>query len=99
MYKVADGMSPEIMNEVFQLRKKSHYNLRYTSEFIIPLIHSVCHGSDFVSYLEPKIWELIPTVIRKIDTFFGFKKAIKKWKPINCPCRICKTYIPCIGFL
>ena len=38
MYKVATGMSPEIMNEIFQLREKSHYNPRYTSEFIIPPI-------------------------------------------------------------
>ena len=70
-------MSPEIMNEIFQLREKSHYNLRYTSEFIIPPIHSVYHGSESVSYLGPKIWELIPPVIRQIDTFSGFKKAIK----------------------
>ena len=34
MYKVANGMSPELMNEVFQLIEKSQYNLRYTSEFI-----------------------------------------------------------------
>ena len=34
MYKVANGMSPEIMNEIFQLRKKSHNNLRYTSKFL-----------------------------------------------------------------
>ena len=69
MYKVANGMSPEIMNEIFQLREKSHYNLRYTSEFIIPPIHSVYHGSESVSYLGPKIWELNPPVIRQIDTF------------------------------
>ena len=55
MYKVANGMSPEIMNEIFQLGEKSHYNLRYTSEFIIPPIHSVYHGSESVSYLGPKI--------------------------------------------
>ena len=99
MYKVANGMSPEIMNEIFQLREKSHYNLRYTSEFIIPPIHSVYHGRESASYLGPKLWELIPTVIRQIDTLSGFKKAIKKWKPTNCPCRICKTYIPNVGFL
>ena len=40
-YKVANEMSPEIMNEIFQLREKSHYNLRYTPEFITPPIHSV----------------------------------------------------------
>ena len=38
MFKVANG--------VFQLREKSHYNLLYTSEFIIPPIHSVYHGSE-----------------------------------------------------
>ena len=99
MYKVANGMAPEIMNEIFQLREKSHYNLRYTSEFIIPPIHSVYHGRESASYLGPKLWELIPTVIRQIDTLSGFKKAIKKWKPTDCSCRICKTYIPNVGFL
>ena len=99
MHKVANGMSLEIMNEIFQLREKSHYNLRYTSEFIIPPIHSVYHGSKSASYSGPKLWELIPTVIRQIDTLSGFKIAIKEWKPINCPCRICKTYIPNVGFL
>ena len=99
MYKVANGTSPEIMNEIFQLREKSHYNLRYTSEFLIQPIHSVYHGSDSVSYLGHKIWELFPPMIRQIDTFSVFKNAIKKWKPTNCPCRICKTYIPGVGFL
>ena len=98
MRKVAKGIAPEIMNEIFQLREKSHYNLRYTSEFIIPPIHSVYHGRESASYLGPKLWELIPTVIRQIDTLSGFKKAIKKWKLSDCPCRICKTYIPNVGF-
>ena len=99
MYKVAKWMTPEIVNEIFQLREKSHYNLRYTSEFTISPIHSVYSGSESVSYLGPKIWELIPTVIRQIDTFSGFTKAIKKWKPTDRPCRVCKTYVTNVGFL
>ena len=31
MYEVANGMTPEIVNEIFQLRQKSYNNLRYTS--------------------------------------------------------------------
>ena len=62
-------MSLEIMNKIFQLTEKSYYNLRYTSEFIIPPIHIVYHGSESVSYLGLKIWELIPLVIRQIDAF------------------------------
>ena len=30
MYKVTNRLSPEIMNEIFQIRKESRYNLRYT---------------------------------------------------------------------
>ena len=99
MHKVANGMSPEIVNGIFQPREKSHYNLRYTSEFLIPPIYSVYHGSESVSYFGSKIWELSPPVIRHIDTFSGLKKAIIKWKPTNYPCWICKTYIPSVGFL
>ena len=99
MFKVANGMSPVIMNKIFQLREEFHYNPRYTSNFVIPPIHSVYHGSESASYLGPKIWELITHVIRQIDSFKRFKKEIKKWKPTNCPCRICKSYISSVGFL
>ena len=92
-------MPPVIMNEIFPLREESHYNLRYTSNFVISPIHSVYPGIESASYLGPKIWELIPPVIRQIDFFDGFKKEIKNWKPISCPCRICKSYIPNVGFL
>ena len=44
MYKVTNGLPPEIMNEIFQIREESRYNLRYTSQFIIPPIHSVYNG-------------------------------------------------------
>ena len=47
MNKAVNGIFP---NEIFQLRI-----LRYTSEFIMPLIHSVYYGSEFASYLGSKI--------------------------------------------
>ena len=98
MYKVANVVSPEIMNEIFQLREKSYYNLRYTSEFIPP-VHSVYHGSESASHLGPKLWELIPPVIPQIDTFSGFNKVIKKWKlPISHAGFAKHTYLN-VGFL
>ena len=62
VYKIQSGMSPVIMNEIFQLREESHYNLGYTSN--IPLVHSVYYGSQSVLYLERKLWNLIPPVIQ-----------------------------------
>ena len=51
------------------------------------------------SFMGPKIWKLIPPAFKQIKSLSGFKKAIKEWKPSNCLCRLCKTYISQIGFL
>ena len=75
------------------------YNLRYTSQFTIPPIHSVYNGRESVSFMGAKIWKLIPPAFKQIKSRSGFKKAIKEWKPSNCPCRLCKTYISQVGFL
>ena len=46
MYKVVDGMSPEIMNEVFKQRNNPHYNLRHTLQFCVNSIHTVYNGTE-----------------------------------------------------
>ena len=99
MYKVANGIAPEIMNEIFRLRNDQYYDLRHTSQFIIPHVNTVFNGSESASYLGPKIWELIPSEIKEECSLSRFKKEIKKWKPRNCPCRLCKSFIQNVGFL
>ena len=92
MYKVANDMSPDIMNGVFKLRNTPQYNLGRTSHFSTDPIHSVYNGTESVSSLGPKI--LAKQILAKIknkDSLDSFKKEIKKWKPTECPCRICKT--------
>ena len=66
MYKVTNGLSSEIMNEVSQLRGESHYNLFYTSQFTSPPIRSVYNGRECASHIGPKIRELILPPIRQI---------------------------------
>ena len=51
------------------------------------------------SYLGPNIWEQIPAEVKNKDSLDGFKNEIKKWKPSECPCRICKTFVPNLGFV
>ena len=99
MYKVANGISPEIMKDVVQIRNISHCNLRYAPSFGIENIHCVYNDSEPASYLGPKIWEQIPTEIKTINSLAGFKKEIRKCSPVNCPRRICKVFIPNLDFL
>ena len=99
MYKVVNGMFLEIMNEVFKQKNNPHYNLKHTSQFSVNPVHSVYNGTELASYLGPKIWEQISSEIRNKIFLKGFKGEIKKWKLTDCPCRICKIFIPNLGFI
>ena len=79
------------MNNIFKLRQ--------VSAFSRPMVKSIYHGTEIISYLRPKIWDIFPERLKNIDNLEHFKKEIKTWKPDNCPCRLCKVYIESVGFL
>ena len=99
MFKVPRGLSPEIVNELFQFRKQILYELTQRAQFQIPWIHSFFSGTESHKVLGPKIWALEPDEMKQLDTLGKFRHAIKQWKPISCPCRLCRRYIHRIGFL
>ena len=99
MFRFCNGLSPPLMNNIFKLKAESFYNLRQVCEFSRPMFKSVYHGIESISYLRPKIWDILPEKRKNIDNLEHFKKEIKTWKPDNCPCRLCKVYIESVGFL
>ena len=40
------------------------------------------HGTESISNLGPKIWDLVPRNLKEISELDKFKKAIKQWKPV-----------------
>ena len=56
-------------------------------------------GTESMSSLAPKIWELIPSEIRSANLLGIFKEKIKFWTTDECPCRLRKTYIGNVGFI
>ena len=46
MYKAANGIPPEMINDVFKLRDNTHYHLRPTSQFFADAIHNVFNGAN-----------------------------------------------------
>ena len=93
MFKVSNGLSTVLMNDIFKLRGEQTYNLRKLSQFYRPKINSAYSRPESVSFLGPIIWDLVPNELKGIGNLATFKKAIKKWSPEKCPCRLCKVYI------
>ena len=52
-----------------------------------------------ISYVAPKIWNLVPKEMKQIPTLYEFKVKIRIWKLENRPCRLYRTYLPPIGFI
>ena len=99
LYKVLNGLSPDLMKDVFPLNDDSGYSTRNKRTFKSRRVKTVRYGTDSLAYLAPKIWELVPNEMKNLESLTAFKTAIKKWKTTNCPCRLCKNYILQVGFV
>ena len=60
---------------------------------------TVKYGLQTLRCLDPKIWKLVPRELREIKSLKLFTNMIKKWTPQNCPCRLCKLFVPQLGFM
>ena len=93
------SISSSIVKGVFESRAEHHYNLRCISQFFAPLVSTVFHSTECISFLGPKICILLPESFKIIDSLENFQILIKKWKPENYPCRLCRVYTKNVGFL
>lgn len=99
MFKVYRNIAPNIVSEIFKTRKDYKYRTRNMPYFTQPIINTTQYGRETVTFLGPRIWNILPQEYKDKQTLEGFKSKIKKWKPENCPCRGCQTFIPSIGFI
>ena len=98
MYKVKNNISPLPMQELFP-RQASIHDLRNSRYWKIPKVRTVGYGTETIRYRGPKTWELLPDDIKEAKSLIEFKSKIKAWKSQGCTCRLCKRYIPNLGFI
>ena len=105
MFKVTSNLAPAFMKEDFGqntnvLTENISANTRLKPTFYNPQNpKKVNSGSETVRCLGPKIWNMVPDNVKNIASLPIFKTEIKKWTPVHCPCRLCKDYIPQLGYV
>ena len=92
------NISSEILKELFSFNVRN-YNFRSQSILKQIKTNSVYFGSESLSSLAPKIWDLVPDSFKNENSLERFKNRIKIWTTGKCPCRICKIYIGQVGFI
>ena len=78
MYKASNGLSPPVVSNIITQKNCHPYNLRLNSQFSRPLVRSVFHGTESISYLGPVIWDILPDSYKNLPDCSVFKNKIKK---------------------
>ena len=98
IYKFLNDLSPPIMNDIFQ-KQESYYSLRNPRPLISKRKYSTTYGLDSISFRGPQIWYNLPQEIKNSESLGVFKTNIKRYGSLSCRCKICKTFIPCVGYI
>ena len=97
MFKIINELGPPIMKELFVFDESSTNQDR---KFLRPNVNHKNTGENTIRYFGPIVWdEMLPDKFKSIETLVKFKEEIKTWKPENCPCSLCKTYIRGVGYV
>ena len=98
MFKVKHDLCPPFMKEIFTYNKNSK-GTRSGDTFARPNVDSVKKGDRSLRSFGPIVWNtMLPENLKQCSTLDEFKCSIKSWKPENCPCEICKTYVQGLGY-
>ena len=58
-YKFLQGLFSSLMNEIF-VERNNNYSLRGNNVLTRRRVNSVRYGTETVSFLAPKIWDILP---------------------------------------
>ena len=86
------------MSELFE-KRNLNYNLRSQRDFSLHSVTTVAYGLKSLKYFAGKVWSIFSFEIRKGINLEEFSAKIKSWRPENCPCRVCLTYIHQVGYI
>ena len=76
--KVWNELSPPLVSNIFTQKSSHPYNVRLNSQFSRPLVRSVFHGTESISYLNPVTWDILPDSYKNLPNLSVFKNRIKK---------------------
>ena len=75
IFKVKKNMSPEILTEIFP-QKESNYSLKNSTTLQGRCIKTVMFGSETISSLGPKTWDILPAELKTTVSPTLFKKKL-----------------------
>ena len=78
MFKTVKGTSPKVFSNSFKFSDQQTYDMNHSSQFNVFQVRSVYNGTESISFLGPKVKQMIPASTNEKSSLESFKAAIKK---------------------
>ena len=98
VYKFLNGLSPPIMNKVFQTND-CPCNLRNPGILASKHKSTIKYGINTIAFRGLQIWQNIPSEIRNSESRSPFKSNIKQIQSLPCRYKICHSFIANLGYI
>ena len=99
MFKAKNELEPNLLQGIFEKNEYEGPTLRRSKSFKKPNINTVQYGERSLQHLGSKLWDQIPDKMKNITSLSVFTNFIKKWRPNQCPCEICRHYEQGVGYI
>ena len=96
IYKTLNDLNPSFMAEVYATNVVP-YNLRGSTDLVLPKARTNLYGIDTARFVGQKLWQSLPKEVKESQTLEIFKRNSKAI-PLNCSCKLCKSFIVNLGF-
>ena len=75
--KLKNGIAPKIISGIFKLSSPTH-NLGNKRDFVSNHMKTLYFGTESLSSLGPKLWDLLPQDLKTLTSLTLFKSQVKK---------------------
>ena len=104
IYKCINGLSPDFMSNIFcgsnnAIENVSNFTRNHNDLYYSSNPRTEQYGISSLSYFGPIVWNMIPVEIKESKSLSIFKDKIKYWKISNCPCKLCKVFVPNLDYI
>ena len=98
MYKTNKNPNPQFMKDIF-VTNDVPYSLRSGNDLLQPNARTTNFGTETTPFIGKNLWQLLPNEIKTASSLAVFKNRIKSWGGEKCNCRLCRIFVPNLGFL
>ena len=83
----------------FFKKQEIYYSPRNRKSLVSKQKFTTTYGIDTISLRRPQTWQDLPQDVKNSDSLNLFKSNIKGCGTLTCHCKLCKSFIPCVGFI